>query len=74
MKKKKRTFRIVELVAPVNHGVKIKKIKGKRKKYVHLARELTNPNKHEDDGDTNCNWWTWNNPQMIGKGTGRLIN
>ena len=27
---------------------------------------------HEGDGDTNCNWYTWNNPQMIGKETGRL--
>ena len=29
---------------------------------------------HEGDGDTNCNWCTWNNPQRIGKGTGRLGN
>ena len=29
---------------------------------------------HEDDGDTNCGWCTWNNPQGIGKETGRLGN
>ena len=29
---------------------------------------------HESDGDTNCNKCTWNNPQKIGKGTGRLRN
>ena len=29
---------------------------------------------HEGDGDTSCNWSTWNNPQRIGKGTGRLGN
>ena len=29
---------------------------------------------HEGDGDTNCNWYTWNNPQMIGKGAGRVGN
>ena len=27
---------------------------------------------HEDDGDTNCYWCTRNNPQRIGKETGRL--
>ena len=26
------------------------------------------------DGDTNCNCYTWNNPQRIGKGTERLEN
>ena len=29
---------------------------------------------HESDGDTNCNWCTWNNPQWIGKGNRRLGN
>ena len=29
---------------------------------------------HQGDGDTNCNWCTWNNLQRIGKGTGRLGN
>ena len=29
---------------------------------------------HNCDGDTNCGWCTWNNPQRIGKGTGRLGN
>ena len=27
---------------------------------------------HQGDGDINCNWCTWNNPQRIDKGTGRL--
>ena len=30
--------------------------------------------KDEGDGDTTCNWYTWNNPQTIGEGTGRLGN
>ena len=21
---------------------------------------------HEDDSDTKCNWWAWNNPQRLG--------
>ena len=29
---------------------------------------------HEADGDTDCDWWTWNNYQRIGKGTRRLGN
>ena len=29
---------------------------------------------HEGDGDTNCNWSTWNNSETIGKGTGRQRN
>ena len=29
---------------------------------------------HKGDGDTNYNWYAWNNPQKIGTGTGRLGN
>ena len=29
---------------------------------------------HEGDSDTNCDWCTQNNPQRIGKGTGKLGN
>ena len=29
---------------------------------------------HEGGGDTNCNCCTWNDPQGIVKGTGRLRN
>ena len=28
----------------------------------------------EHEGDTNCNWGPWNNPQRIDKGTRRLRN
>ena len=28
----------------------------------------------ESDGDIHCNWRAWNNPQRIGKGTGRREN
>ena len=30
--------------------------------------------KPEGNGDTNSSWCTWNNPQRICKGTGRLGN
>ena len=29
---------------------------------------------HKDNGDTNCNWCTWNNPQKIDKRIRRLRN
>ena len=29
---------------------------------------------HEGDCDTNCNWYTRNNPQRIGKGSGKHGN
>ena len=29
---------------------------------------------HEGGNDTSCKWRTWNDPQRIGKGTGKLRN
>ena len=29
---------------------------------------------HESDGDTDCNWYTRNNPYSLGKGTGKFRN
>ena len=29
---------------------------------------------HEGDGDTSCNWCTWNSPKRLGTGTGRFRN
>ena len=29
---------------------------------------------YEGDSDTNCGWCIWENPQRIGKGTGKLGN
>ena len=46
----------------------------KRDKYVDVTRELKKTMEREGDGNTNCNWCTWNNPLRIGKGTGRLRN
>ena len=37
-----------------------------------FCRILPKTMEHEGDGDTNCNWCTWNNPQRIYKRTGRL--
>ena len=30
--------------------------------------------KHESNGDTNCNWHTWNGPQKFGEEAGRVGN
>ena len=56
----------------MDHRVKLKETK-KRDKYLDLAREVK-PIEHEGDSDPNGNWYIWNNPQRIGKGTGRLGN
>ena len=37
-------------------------------------RKLKRNMEHEGDGNTNCNWCTWNNPQRISKGSGRFGN
>ena len=73
----KGTCWIVDFAIP---GKTRSKIKIKRKEiniWLDLAWELKKKKEtmeHESDGDTNYNWYTWNNPQMIGKGTGRLEN
>ena len=45
-----------------------------RDKYLDLARELKKNKEPGGDGDANYNWCTWNNPQRLVKGTGRLGN
>ncbi len=41
-----------------------------RDKYLNFARELKKKTmEHEGDGDTSCNWCTWNNTRKIGKRT-----
>ena len=42
------------------HRVKIKQGK-KKSKYVDFASELKKSMEPEDDGDTNNNWYAWNN-------------
>ena len=58
-----------------NHRVKLKE-REERDKFQHLAQELKKKTtiEHKGNVDTNCGWSTCNNPQSIGKGTGRLRN
>ena len=70
-KEEKRTGRRVNFAVTEDYRVKIKE---KRDKYLNLARELNKTMEHESDGDTNCNWYTWNDSQRLGKRTGRVGN
>ena len=58
----------MDFTVPANRRVKLKEVE-KKDKYLDLAEEAM---EHEGNGDTNCNWCTWNNPQRLGKGTVRL--
>ena len=69
-KKKKENLVICGLYCPGRLENKIKR----KWKYQEPARELKKKMEYEGDGNTNCNWCAWNNPQKIGKGTGRLGN
>ena len=56
-----------------DHRIKLKESE-KRDKYLDLVRELKKTMQHEGDSHINCNLCTCNNPQRIGKRTGRLGN
>ena len=60
-KEKKRTCQIVDFSISADHRVKLKESE-KRDEYLDLAREGKTM-VYEGNGDTNNNWWTWNNPQ-----------
>ena len=55
----------MDFVVPVDYKIKLKESE-KRDEYLDLARELKKTREHEGDNDTNCNWFTWNNPQNLG--------
>ena len=71
-KKKNCNCWIVDFTVSEDHKVKIKESE-KRNKFLDLAREKQTMER-EGVGDSSCGWCTWNNPQRIGKGTGRLGN
>ena len=46
-------------------------------KYFDLTRELKRAMEHKIDGNINCSWSTWNDPQMLverTRGTGNQKN
>ena len=66
---------IIIIAVPMDHRVNIKERK-KRDKYLEVARELkkNKTKEHESDGDTSCNWCTWNDAQRLGKEAGCVRN
>ena len=61
---KKRTCWIVNFAVLADPRVKIKE--NEKRDMSRTCRELKTMD-HEGDGNTNCNWCTWNNLQKIGK-------
>ena len=57
----KRICHLLDLAVPVDHRVKMKESK-KIVKYLDLARELKKAVEYKGDGNTYCNWCTWNGP------------
>ena len=43
-------------------------------KYFNFTRNQKNVAEHEYEGDTNCNWYTWNGPKGFGRKTGGTGN
>ena len=72
-KKKKRTHHLVDLAVPAKHRVKIKE-RGKRKRYLDHARELTKRWKIRVTVITMVVKCALNGPHRLGKGTGRFRN
>ena len=54
----------MDFTVPADHRVKLKESE-KKDRYLNLAEETM---EHEVDGDTNCNWCTWNIPKGSEKG------
>ena len=58
--KKKENLPNSGVAVPVDHRIKLKESEN-GEKYLDFARELKRKTmKHDDDGDTNCNWCTRN--------------
>ena len=61
-----------KFAVPVDHRVKSKRAKRRMNISILLGKFKKNI-EHESDGDTNCNWCTWNNPQRIVKGDWKTV-
>ena len=66
------TYQIVDFNIPADHRVKLKS--EKKDKYLNLAREQKETIEHKGNGDTSCNWCTWNDLKRISKWTRRFTN
>ena len=61
----------VEVLA--DHRVTLKECKNKGK-YLVLARDVKKTVVHESSGNTNCNWWLYQDHKRIGKMTRGSVN
>ena len=71
-----RTCHLLDFAVSTDDRVKIKEYE-KRDKYLDFDRELKKKQNNYgswSNGDTNCNWCTWNGTQRLGKGAGRVGN
>ena len=64
--KKHKNCRLVDFAVLADYTEKIKENET-RDKYLDLTSELKKAAEREGDGDTNCNWRTWNGLQRKGK-------
>ena len=69
--KKKTTCRMMTFCLMADHWLKFHE---SEKRGQDLARELKKTIEQESVYDTHCNWQARNNPQGIGRGTGKLGN
>ena len=67
---KKRTCHIVDFTIPQSENQR----KWKERQVLRSFERTKKIVEHEGDGNTNCKWNTWNGPQRLGKGTGRVNN
>ena len=66
--KKKKTHRRVDFAVPADNWVNIKENE-KINKFLVLELEKTKQKtvEHKGNGDTNCNWYTWNGHKRLEK-------
>ena len=69
--KKKITNQILNFAVTDNHRVKIRE-KEKKRQIFSSCKGTKKDMEHECEGDTNCNWCTWNDPQKCLKGLEEL--
>ena len=62
----------MDFTVSVDHKTKIKE--DEMRQVLAPCLRAKNAMEQEGDGDSNCNWSTWNDPERFGKGTGRIGN
>ena len=64
----------MDFAVPADHRVRLKESEKKKESISGPCQRAEGAMEHEGGGDTNRNWWTWNDLPNIGKGTERLRN